>query len=464
MKPRVILITKKSFANFLYKFFPDFNFENKEYFDIIQKEYFDIVNNKELPMFTAKPYLRNILVNKGFNKSRPDKISRWNSLGYFDVNVIRSEAYRYSKKNKKYKDVVFNNDDAKIKMLLIKTLGIFNFDNEQYYDDVKSKLFDGVVFVSCTSSKNNILKIIYGSNKPPKSGLSIIYWTARGFSIEYAKQKISNIQKTRSKMCSEYYLKRGFSEYESKKKVSEWQTNACTKSKSTKEYWLNIGFSADDAKKLASEYSSKRSVWAKSHWMRLGYTEEEAEKKILEYNPSSISFKNYQHDLGLYTRMIKKASVNAKERWKKDSYVSKKILAVKEGRISKRGISKGECEMFDFLNNFVNKNIKHSPYVVAIPEDSSTSINTYFYACDGYLETEDKNIIIIEYDGRLYHHEKIDEIRDSDILMIDNKVIGILRISDRFFKDKKILQDEKINRINNAIQKIKDTTEGRIKL
>ena len=184
----------------------------------------------------------------------------------------------------------------------------------------------------------------------------------------------------------------------------------------------------------------------------------------MEYNPSSISFKNYQKDFGLYTRAIKKASENAKERWKRDSYKNKKILAVKEGRFSRKSVSKGECELFEFLIEFVDKNIKHEPYVVAIPEDSSTSINTYFYACDGYLQTDYGNIIIIEYDGRLYHHKLTDEIRDSDILMIDEHVIGIIRISDSFFKDKNFLKIEKINKINESIQKIKNTTESRIML
>ena len=48
--------------------------------------------------------------------------------------------------------------------------------------------------------------------------------------------------------------------------------------------------------------------------------------------------------------------------------------------------------------------------------------------------------------------------------MIDEHVIGIIRISDSIFKDKKILKIEKINKINESIQKIKNTTESRIML
>ena len=464
MKSKNTFITNDTFIRFVYKFFKNFNFDNKEYLEQVKNEYFKSVENKELSMFAAEPYLRKIFMNNGFCKNRPDKISHWKSMGYSDINSIRSEAYRYCKNNGKYKKLVFDNDDFEIKKLLKETLTVFNFDNEQYYDYVKNKLFDGVIFISYIPAKKKILNIIYNGEKSIKSNLVVGFWTSRGFTEDYAKSVISEKQKVRSKRCEEYYITRGLSKDDAKKSVSEWQTKTSLKSKSSKDYWLNLGFDKTDAEKLSSEYSSKRSVWAKSHWINLGYTEEEANKKILEYNPSSISFKNYQKDFGLYTRAIKKASENAKERWKRDSYKNKKILAVKEGRFSRKSVSKGECELFEFLIEFVDKNIKHEPYVVAIPEDSSTSINTYFYACDGYLQTDYGNIIIIEYDGRLYHHKLTDEIRDSDILMIDEHVIGIIRISDSFFKDKKFLKIEKINKINESIQKIKNTTESRIML
>ena len=117
----------------------------------------------------------------------------------------------------------------------------------------------------------------------------------------------------------------------------------------------------------------------------------------------------------------------------------------------------------EFLIEFVDKNIKHEPYVVAIPEDSSTSINTYFYACDGYLEYKGK-IIIFEYDGGqgVFHQENLDKQRDNDILLIDNNVLGIVRISETIFKYleyKKIIQY-----INDEIQKVKDCKEDIVRI
>lgn len=467
MKPRKnkkIPITKESFNNFVYKFYPNFNFENIEYLNKIKEKYFSNVSQKFLSTFKAEPYLRNILIENGFCKNIPNKISHWNSLGYFELNDIRTESYRYCVNNKKYKNLIYDNDDENFKKFIETNIGPFNFENNDYYLDIKKKMFDGYIFICEIPAKTKILDIIYNGDPPAKSITSIRFWTSRGFSEEYAKKEITKLQRPRSKRCVEYYTSKGYSLEEAKKLVTKNQSKCCRFSKSLKDYWIRLGYSEDVAIKISKDIATKRSVWAAAHWINLGYTEDDAKNKCLEYNPSSPQFKKYHKDLKLYAESLNRASIRAQNRWKRCSYLGKKILAVKEGRVSGRSISKEECLLFDFLIKNINENIIHKAYVVAIPEDSSTSLNTYFYACDGYLKTHEGNVIIIEYDGALYHQNKVDEIRDNDILMIDDNVLGILRISDKFFKDKTKTDDEKLTKISNAIQTIKNTPESRIQL
>ena len=85
MKSKNTFITNDTFIRFVYKFFKNFNFDNKEYLEQVKNEYFKSVENKELSMFAAEPYLRKIFMNNGFCKNRPDKISHWKSMGYLKV-------------------------------------------------------------------------------------------------------------------------------------------------------------------------------------------------------------------------------------------------------------------------------------------------------------------------------------------------------------------------------------------
>ena len=98
-------------------------------------------------------------------------------------------------------------------------------------------------------------------------------------------------------------------------------------------------------------------------------------------------------------------------------------------------ISKSEQKCFDILQN-INSNIEHKPYIVAVPDDFISMQNKVCYICDGYLKY--KNLyIIFEYDGGIgkYHDEDIDLIKSEEILMVDEQVLGIIRIQESLFKN-----------------------------
>ena len=43
------------------------------------------------------------------------------------------------------------------------------------------------------------------------------------------------------------------------------------------------------------------------------------------------------------------------------------------------------------------------------------NLNNKRYVYDGYYKCDDKNIILIEYDGLYYHNEDNDNIRDNNV-------------------------------------------------
>ena len=100
----------------------------------------------------------------------------------------------------------------------------------------------------------------------------------------------------------------------------------------------------------------------------------------------------------------------------------------------------------------------HKPYIVSFPDDFISLQNKVCYICDGYLKHKDY-YIIFEYDGGIgkYHDEDVDKIKSEEILLVDENVLGIIRIQESLFKNYKLLIAENglANIINNAIEKIK---------
>ena len=167
-------------------------------------------------------------------------------------------------------------------------------------DTLKKDVIKKIPFIKHNHSSNEGLKERGFDNafikqyKRERSKVCIEFWIKKGFTEEYAKEKISeqqskigklnkgktkiinkeyieslgldskNFFRKRSIWCIEYWLERGFSEKDAKKKISELQTELAkrnlSKTKNERQlynkkslvYWTNKGYSEDDAKKIIS--------------------------------------------------------------------------------------------------------------------------------------------------------------------------------------------------------------------
>ena len=163
------------------------------------------------------------------------------------------------------------------------------------YDESRVPSFD-----FCKSILNNILKTVYHI-KPANKILNKNYYFELGNTVEESLKIVSNIQKTRSKRCTEYWLKRGYSESEAIKKVSEHQkaNGNFTIEKLRLEYWLKQGYSESEAKKLCDDFKTRIASSSERHLIEINgipkekikevrtkYSSRDAEKVSKKYNVS----------------------------------------------------------------------------------------------------------------------------------------------------------------------------------
>lgn len=459
MKSSPKYINEENFLSFLYNEEPHLNFLNNDLIKKIKALYFEYESNP-LPVYKASAVLRNVLSSIGrLSKTKVYTKEYWTALGYSDDSEIRTKIYSYYKNMNLGIDLYFDNDMDKFKKGIKDLLVEFNFNNTEYLECLHKYSFSEEICLPQQHLYRKIHKYISDNYGKISTVLKKEYWLARGFDEKYAIDKISESQRIRSKRCKEYYISRGYAEDIAQYMVSDEQRKYSLCGKGKTKYWTDLGFDIDTAKSLAKEYSRKSSVRCVEYWMSLGYSETDAISKTKEYNPSDISFINYDNDINKYTEKICRSRLQGINNWKNADTRNKMIYSFKRGKL--QTISKAEVQMFDFLINNVNKNIQHTPYIVVIPDNCCiTTKNSYFYVCDGYLELKN-GIIIIEFDGVLYHNDEQDKHRDDDILYLDNSIVGILRIKQDFLK-RSISINNKIKLVQDALQKIENSTETRI--
>ncbi len=226
-----------------------------------------------------------------------------------------------------------------------------------------------------------------------------------------------------------------------------------------KDYYIQLGYSEQDSIKFVQEIQSKnatsrikkynkfelssQSVWSKQYWKNKGYNDEEATNEVLNRNYSSKV--GYSEDE--YINVIKQISKKTKKAHKNGAYIN-----------SYNKISLEEIDFFKWLIENVDKNILHNALYINVKNSSIT--NKSGYSIDGYLKTEN-GIIGIEYDGLYWHSIKQDNIRDNEIFSCRNDIIGILRISSRYFKKE---DEERIKKdILYGISEIKSKKRKKIR-
>ena len=457
-KVEINVFNINEFIQFINKYNKFYNFNintnNTQYINKLQQLFNEnkIYGSQEIIDILLN-YLRNIT-----NKHKNTTFLYWNVRGYsFDE-------YKNFILNKYKKTVVYFNKDDIFNSFIKDNKYSFNLNNISFI----KKFINFITFSDFITERdiNDQLMIWCKQYYPDKQNKGYIksskaFYMARGYSETEAETIIRESNKNRSPRCVEYWLNKGYTLEDAKIEVNKVQANNVSYSKSTTKYWLNLGLNIEDAKKKASYYAKEHSVWTFNYWKKLGYSDDEAKLKVHEINPSCEEYKGYKS----YEDYLKKKELQsnlAKNIWKNWKHSDNFLCKIKGGWMT--NISESENKCFDFLQKYIDKKIIHKPYIVIIPDEiSDKTRNKVFYACDGYLEYKGK-IIIFEYDGGqgVFHQEDLDKQRDNDILLIDNNVLGIVRISETVFKYleyKKIIQY-----INDEVQKVKDCKEDIVRI
>lgn len=297
-----------------------------------------------------------------------------------------------------------------------------------------SVLIDELYNMFKTYNTNNIRQIYDNFSayfKSKRGGvtssiMSVKYWEALGWNnLDEIKNKISLEQKRRSPRCIEYYLTRGYTKEDGEKEITKIQKEV-TKKRYTK---------------YTKQEISEQSVWSFGYWIKLGYTEDEARQKIRNYNGACRECYNTDDEFKKYKNNISKM--------KKDLYYSNP-----ENYWGKHTpyTSKEENEFFNDITTFIY-DIKHLTFGINVANTKfSNDYKRVYVLCDGYLKCDNK-IIIIEYDGLYWHDENFDNDRDNTILDLRKDVIGIIRVSDEYYKNNKL--QTLIERLTYGIEKIK---------
>lgn len=448
--PKIKPVYKTDFYSYVFKNIKNINISNTELIDTAWKILSDNDRFEYISEHKINVYFHNIF----FNRAKTNK-KYWLTRGWSEKEA-ELQSIKEQEKNilkpiskitfRKRLNEIFNNT--------------FNLNNNEYLEYLQKSVFDNC---DCIGEQKFISKIrkLVNKDKPKNikgwSEIDINFWISRGWSKEEAKNIVSTKQRERSKRSIDYYIKRGYSPKDALLEVSKYQQEIAGYSKSTTEYWRKKGFDDITAEKIANKISADRSVWGKKYWMLQGYDEIDAQEKALEYNAMSVKCKKFENDINKFYEFKKYVSSKHKERIKTNIHKDPLNYVAKLSQGIIKQCSKEEAYAFDILKQIDNR-ILHKPYYIIIPEDFD-AINTYFFVCDGYIE-EDDNIIIIEYDGKIFHDKETDKIRDYQIMNIDQKILGVIRIEDSFLKNG--YTENKKQLIKDAIYKIENTEESRI--
>lgn len=307
----------------------------------------------------------------------------------------------------------------------------FNFDNTEYFN----KLW--LYFINNFKSKNarkayNICVKFFKENRNTKHGslISTDYWISMGYSMEYAINKVSELQRKRSMLTEEYWSDKGYSDIDAKNKIKELQS-------------IN---SVKRFNKYNKDELRKQSVWCKDYWIEKGYSFDEAISKCHEYNFGCREFYKSDNDYEVAKKYMSDYRKNVIKN-NPDKYI--KFFTSSPLTVSNEEIL--------FFNDIENSLIHHKQFVINVSKDKTTDDKVFIY--DGYYK-EDNILILIEYDGLYWHNESWDDLKDSITFNIRDDISGIIRVSDAYYKKHKSIIK---NIVNDGITEIKNRKHRRIK-
>lgn len=127
-------------------------------------------------------------------------------------------------------------------------------------------------FLGQTRLVRMFMEFINPGGQPRGSNTSTVYWLRRGWNLREASERVSALQRAKSKRCIEFWLSKGYSDVEAARQVSKVQREASLKVKTPprqrsiwcEEYWLRRGLSKEDAaievSRIQTENNAKAQV------------------------------------------------------------------------------------------------------------------------------------------------------------------------------------------------------------
>ena len=289
------------------------------------------------------------------------------------------------------------------------------------------------------------------------------YYLARGYNEDEATKLVSDGQKVRSARTIEHYIHKGMSYEDDKNARSDTQRKYYEMTKYCYKFWMKRGYDEETAREISRKINFQKCAWGYFYWMNKGYTKEEAYEEICKRNSGSPKCGFYHNDLEFYQQIMNDKffhrTLNQKIRAAENVEKYKEIYS----HVAVHRASKIENRCFEFLRDNVDGNIKHEPYIVVFPKTYvSSSGNSNYFACDGYLQSY-RGFIIIEYDSAVFHKNDEDIERDTEIFYLDDSIVGILRITQQFYTSiNSSNKENKIEIINFALEEIESRVCDRI--
>lgn len=180
--------------------------------------------------------------------------------------------------------------------LSLTALNIFIINN------INKSFNDNKLIKECTKALNEVLKVNYQC-KPSSKFLNYGYYIECGHSEEEAKIIVSNIQKSRSNRCVEYWINKGFTNEEALIKVNQVQKQYAEKSaeKLSLDYWLKCGLSYDEAIIKQREYNLKIASSSKEHLKQINHKSDEEIEQIrkIRYNTRDPQICALRHNISI---------------------------------------------------------------------------------------------------------------------------------------------------------------------
>lgn len=322
--------------------------------------------------------------------------------------------------------------------------------------------------------KSYLIKQIFcemeGEKKLNHSIASPINWIKRGYSVEEAKDKATEIGKSMSPMNVSFWINRGFTLEEAKKHISLYALNGMNKTPSSRKYWEKFTYEhlLERLKEYTDKYGEeivkiKKSVYTKDElihiliniyrksitkscflfYMRKGYNKEEAkvlaEKELDKMNPLKPEHwieKGYINSKDIEEK-LQETRIKLMKNFTKNLTDEKGSFGGKDAKLVFDYIYTNLKPIQDMIETCIYGFKDKYEYSINVPEIDSFSKYRKKIFLDFYIRLKNGKEIDIEYDSTLHNRANLhDYERDDFLLRLGFKVYRVnFNIFGRLIKD-----------------------------